>query len=145
MDLIRKSVAVKAAVVESDPWEKGLRKALNFGHTIGHAIESMAIRKGLQLYHGDAVAYGMIAELFLSVGKLGFPKDHFECVKNFIRENYPVYHSVGEGEELYELMLHDKKNEREGVNFTLLRWPGEIEIDQYCKKEEILEALEQLN
>ena len=83
MDLIRKSVAVKAAVVESDPREKGLRKALNFGHTIGHAIESMAIRKGLQIYHGDAVAYGMIAELFLSVRKLGFSGNHFKCVKHF--------------------------------------------------------------
>ncbi len=144
LDLIRKSVAVKAAVVESDPREKGLRKALNFGHTIGHAIESMAIRKGLQIYHGDAVAYGMIAELFLSVRKLGFSGNHFECVKHFIRENYPVYHSVGAGEELYELMLHDKKNERNGVNFTLLRHFGEIEIDQYCTKEEIFEALEQL-
>lgn len=142
--LIRKSVAVKAAIVQNDPREKGLRKALNFGHTVGHAIESMAIKKDLEVYHGDAVAYGMIAELFLSVRKLGFEEKHFEGVRKFIREKYPVYHPVGEAEELYELMLHDKKNEHEGVNFTLLRNPGRIEIDQYCAREEILEALKEL-
>jgi len=54
----------KAAIVQSDPREKGLRKALNFGHTVGHAIESVAIRRGLDIFHGDAVAYGMIAALF---------------------------------------------------------------------------------
>lgn len=144
LPLIEKSVAVKATIVENDPREKGLRKALNFGHTIGHAIESIAIRKALDIYHGDAVAYGMIAELFLSVKKLGFDRKYYEAVKKFICEKYPVYHAVEEPEELYELMLHDKKNEREGVNFTLLRGPGAVEIDQYCSREEIMEALEQI-
>lgn len=144
LKLIRKSVAVKAAIVQNDPREKGLRKALNFGHTVGHAIESVAIRRGLDIYHGDAVAYGMIAELYLSVQRLGFDEKHFQAVRKFIRERYPVYHSVAESDELYELMLHDKKNEREDVNFTLLREPGEFEIDHYCKREEILKALEQI-
>lgn len=144
LQLIRKSVSVKAAVVESDPREKGLRKALNLGHTIGHAIESMAIKKSLEIYHGDAVAYGLIAELYLSVRKNGFEEKYYEDVREFIRRKYPVYHPVGEAEELYELMLHDKKNERDGVNFTLLREPGKVDIDQYCTREEILEALEQL-
>ncbi|MEI3156010.1 MAG: 3-dehydroquinate synthase [Odoribacter sp.] len=144
LDLIKRSVAVKAAIVQADPREKGLRKALNFGHTIGHAIESIAIKKNLEIYHGDAVAYGMIAELYLSVKQLGFEEKHYEAVRKFIRGKYPVYHEVGEPEELYELMLHDKKNEHEGVNFTLLRCPGEVEIDQYCSRENILEALKQL-
>lgn len=142
--LIKKSVTVKAAIVQSDPRERGLRKALNFGHTIGHAIESVAIKKDLNIYHGDAVAYGMIAELYLSAKKMGFDEKHYEAVKKFIRERYPVYHAVDEPEELYELMLHDKKNEHEGVNFTLLSAPGVVEIDQYCRREEILEALEQI-
>lgn len=145
LSLIKKSVAVKAAIVQGDPREKGLRKALNLGHTVGHAIESMAIKKDLQIYHGDAVAYGLIAELYLSVQRLGFEQKHYEAVKKFIQEKYPVYHAVGEPEELYELMLHDKKNEYEGVNFTLLRQPGEVEIDQYCSREDILKALEQIN
>ena len=120
---------MKAAIVQSDPREKGLRKALNFGHTVGHAIESVAIRRGLDIFHGDAVAYGMIAELFLSVQKLGFDEKHFEAVRKFIREKYPVYHPVAEADELYELMLHDKKNEQAGVNFTLIHKPGEFDID----------------
>lgn len=144
LQLIRKSVAVKAAIVQSDPQEKGLRKALNFGHTVGHAIESVAIRRGLDIYHGDAVAYGMIAELYLSVCKLGFDIKHFEAVRKFIRERYPVYHPVTEAAELYELMLHDKKNERENVNFTLLTRPGEFEIDNYCTQDEVIEALKQI-
>lgn len=144
LKLIRKSVAVKAAIVQSDPREKGLRKALNFGHTVGHAIESVAIRRGLDIFHGDAVAYGMIAELFLSVQKLDFDEKHFEAVRKFIREKYPVYHPVAEADELYELMLHDKKNEQAGVNFTLIHKPGEFDIDNYCSRDEIFEALKQI-
>ena len=132
------------ADVQSDPREKGLRKALNFGHTVGHAIESVAIRRGLDIFHGDAVAYGMIAELFLSVQKLGFDEKHFEAVRKFIREKYPVYHPVAEADELYELMLHDKKNEQAGVNFTLIHKPGEFDIDNYCSRDEIFEALKQI-
>lgn len=142
--LIQKSVALKDAIVTEDPWEKGLRKALNFGHTVGHAIESMAIRKSLEIYHGDAVAYGMIAELFLSVRKLGFDEKHYEAVRRFILEKYPPFVGIDEMEELYDLMLHDKKNERDGVNFTLLHAPGDFEIDQYCGRTEILEALAEI-
>lgn len=145
LKLIRKSVAVKAAIVQSDPREKGLRKALNFGHTVGHAIESVAIRRGLDIFHGDAVAYGMIAELFLSVQKLGFDEKHFEAVRKFIREKYPVYHPVAEADELYELMLHDKKNEQAGVNFTLIHKPGEFDIDNYCSRDEISKPLNKFN
>lgn len=144
LTLIKESVAVKATIVQNDPREKGLRKALNLGHTVGHAIESVAIKKNLEIYHGDAVAYGLIAELYLSVKKMGFDEKHYDAIKKFILERYPVYHPVEEPDELYELMLHDKKNEHEGVNFTLLRRPGEVEIDQYCSREEILEALEQI-
>ena len=115
-----------------------------FGHTVGHAIESVAIRRGLDIFHGDAVAYGMIAELFLSVQKLGFDEKHFEAVRKFIREKYPVYHPVAEADELYELMLHDKKNEQAGVNFTLIHKPGEFDIDNYCSRDEIFEALKQI-
>lgn len=144
LHLIEKSVKVKAAVVHNDPREKGLRKSLNFGHTIGHAIESISIRESMDLYHGDAVAYGMVAELYLSVKKLGFRAEQYKKIKRYIRDKYPAYHTTGTTEELYELMLHDKKNEREGVNFTLLRCPGEAEINQYCNAGEIKEALEQI-
>lgn len=144
LELIRKSVAVKAAVVEADPKEKGIRKALNFGHTIGHAIESVAIEQDMEIYHGDAVAYGMVVELYLSMKKLGFETRHYEAVRRLVEERFLRYRAVAGPEKLYSLMLHDKKNEQDGVNFTLLRCPGEFEIDNYCSKEEILSALEQL-
>lgn len=144
LQLIKKSVDIKNLIVQSDPREKGLRKALNFGHTVAHAIESIAIKKNLEIYHGDAVAYGMIAELHLSVSKLGFDPKHYEAIRRFIHGKYPPYTAVAKPEELYELMLHDKKNERDGVNFTLLHRPGEFEIDQYCDRNEILESLAQI-
>ena len=66
---IKRSVSIKKDIVEQDPTEKGLRKILNFGHTIGHAIESYYLNRGLPLKHGEAVAIGMITETFLSVQK----------------------------------------------------------------------------
>lgn len=139
--LIEKSVAFKAGIVEADPTEKGIRKALNFGHTVGHAIESSAIERGWEWYHGDAVAYGMIVELYLSVRQSGLDSRYYEKIRKFIRGHYPVYKPVAEKEDLYNLMLHDKKNEQAGVNFTLLCSPGEFEINHYCEKTEIIEAL----
>ncbi|WP_298615202.1 3-dehydroquinate synthase [uncultured Odoribacter sp.] len=143
--LLEESVKVKYAVVKADPQEAGIRKALNFGHTVGHAIESAAIEKGMELYHGDAVAYGMLAELYLSEVKMGFESGLYERIRQHIRRIYPSYIPQLPEECLYGLMLHDKKNEQEGVNFTLLRRPGEFSIDNYCSQEEILEALRTLS
>ena len=87
----------------------------------------------------------MLSKVSLSaVQKLGFDEKHFEAVRKFIREKYPVYHPVAEADELYELMLHDKKNEQAGVNFTLIHKPGEFDIDNYCSRDEIFEALKQI-
>lgn len=143
--LLEESVKVKYAVVKADPQEAGIRKALNFGHTVGHAIESAAIEKGVELYHGDAVAYGMLAELYLSEVKMGFESGLYERIRLHIRRIYPSYIPQVPEECLYRLMLHDKKNEQEGVNFTLLRRPGEFSIDNYCSQEEILGALRTLS
>jgi 3-dehydroquinate synthase len=140
--LIRESVRIKAVVVENDPEERGLRRALNFGHTVGHALESAAATAGKECRHGDAVACGMLAELFLSVRKWGFDPLLLADVTRKVTENYPPCKPAATPELLYALMLHDKKNEQEGVNFTLLRAPGEFVIDNYCSREEILPALE---
>ncbi|MCC8174062.1 MAG: 3-dehydroquinate synthase [Odoribacter sp.] len=142
LDVIRESVSVKDKIVQQDPTEKGVRKSLNLGHTIGHALESLALERGEEFYHGEAVAYGIIAELALSVKKVGFSLAIFEEVKNYIKKYYPPCIVVENKEELYELMLHDKKNEKDGVNFTLLKEPGKFIIDNYCRREEIIEALE---
>lgn len=142
--LIQKSVEVKANIVAVDPLEKGIRKALNLGHTVGHAVEEWAILHGIECYHGEAVACGLLATLYLSVKKMNFDKVLYKQLKTFIEMKYPISAFVFNPEELYELMLHDKKNEQSGVNFTLLRSPGNVEIDQYCFQEEILEALSQI-
>lgn len=144
LTLIEQSVAVKNAIVQEDPCEKGLRKALNFGHTVGHAIESIALAEHQDVYHGDAVAYGMIAELYLSVKKMGFDEVRYKNIRDFIHGLYPFYRNVDNQERLYQLMLHDKKNERAGVNFTLLQAIGKFVINQYCEYDEIMEALEQI-
>ncbi len=144
LELIRKSVAVKSAIVQEDPCEKGVRRALNFGHTVGHAIESVAIDDDLDICHGDAVAYGMIAELYLSVKKMGFDLELYKNIRSFIRGLYPRCMGVDNPERLYQLMLHDKKNDYPGVNFTLLQSIGKFVVNQYCVYDEIIEALKQI-
>lgn len=140
--LLEASVRIKYDIVQQDPQETGVRKALNFGHTAGHALESAALAAGSPLSHGTAVAYGIIAELFLSVEKSGFDSGIYEKTVRFIRQIYPPYTAVADTDSLYELMLHDKKNDRDGVNFTLLQAPGYFITDNYCSKEEIKKALD---
>ena len=86
--MLADSVAVKQRIVEEDPLEHGLRKALNVGHTMGHAFESFAMRSGRPILHGHAVAYGMVAELYLSATKVGFPTEKLRQTVHFIHENY---------------------------------------------------------
>lgn len=144
LELIRRSVTIKNEIVTRDPREQGLRKVLNFGHTIGHAIESLSIMQGSPLLHGEAVALGLVAELYLSVKEKGFPEEICREVRNFVKQHYPPYPLMNHVDTLYELMLHDKKNERWGVNFTLLSGIGEFSLDNYCSKDLVVEALSQV-
>ena len=144
LELIRRSVTIKDEIVSQDPREQGLRKVLNFGHTIGHSIESLSIMRGMALLHGEAVALGLVAELYLSVKEKGFPEEIYQEVRNFVKRHYPNYPLMEHVDTLYELMLHDKKNERRGVNFTLLPGIGEFSLDNYCSKDLVVEALSQV-
>lgn len=140
--MVGDSVAVKERIVEEDPHENGIRKALNVGHTMGHAFESWALRRQ-PIPHGDAVALGIIAELYLSATKCGFPTERMRQTVNFIREHYaslPI--TCDDYDELLELMTHDKKNKGGVINFTLLADVGEIRINQTATTEEIKEALD---
>ena len=144
--LVAKSVSIKERIVEEDPTEKGLRKALNLGHTAGHALESLAIEQKRTVLHGYAVAWGLICELYLSVVKCNFPKDKLRQTVQFIREHYgdfPI--DCKQYERLYEFMKHDKKNEGDSINFTLLGSIGDIRINQKATKEEIFEMLDFLS
>jgi len=140
--LLAKSVAIKQRIVLEDPTEQGLRKALNLGHTAGHAFESFAMRRQPVL-HGYAVAWGLICELYLSVVKTGFPTDRMRQTVRFIQEHYgKMAITCDDYPELLELMTHDKKNVAGVINFTLLGGIGDIRINQTATKEEIYEALD---
>ena len=141
--LVAKSVKVKERIVEEDPTEKGLRKALNLGHTAGHALESLALERGKPVLHGYAVAWGLICELYLSVVKCIFPKDKLRQTVQFIRANYGDFElDCKQYDRLFEFMTHDKKNEAGIINFTLLSDIGDIQINKQASKEEIFEMLD---
>ena len=142
-DMVARSVAVKERVVTEDPYEKGLRKALNLGHTIGHAFEAWALHRQTPVLHGFAVAYGLACELYLSAAKVGFPTDVMRATVQFINQYYPkLSYTCDDYEEFYRLMLHDKKNVAGVINFTLLDGIGSIKINQTATKDEIFEALD---
>ena len=141
--LVKMSVEVKERIVTEDPFEKGIRKALNVGHTVGHAFESFAMKTGRPILHGYAVAYGIICELYLSVTKTGFPVDQMRQTVSFIREHYGTFDiTCDDYDQLIELMTHDKKNTSGIINFTLLGGIGDIRINQTATAEEIKEALD---
>ena len=140
--MLADSVAVKQRIVLEDPTEQGIRKALNLGHTAGHAFESLALERKPVL-HGYAVAWGLIVELYLSCIKTGFPTDKMRQTVSFIREHYGrMAISCDDYPRLIELMHHDKKNVGNTINFTLLGNIGDIRINQHATEEEIKEAFD---
>jgi len=144
--LIRQSVGIKESIVAQDPTEKGLRKALNFGHTIGHAIESLLLEKHTPVLHGYAVAWGMIGELFLSHIKpdTRLPIETLRGATCLLSELYgPCPISCNDYERLYALMLHDKKNlSATDVRFVFLAEGADVHLDCSASREEIFEALD---
>lgn len=142
-ELVEQSIAVKRHVVTIDPHEKGLRKALNLGHTVGHALESFAMETNRPVLHGYAVAWGLIGELYLSVALQGFPQDKMRQTVQFIRENYGVFDfTCKDYDHLYSLMTHDKKNVGGEINFTLLSDVGDIKLDNHASRQLIDEMFD---
>ena len=141
--LVAYSVQIKEKIVEQDPFEKGIRKALNLGHTVGHAFESWSLETNHPVLHGYAVAWGIVCELYYSFLQTGFPKDKLRQTIQFIKEHYgtlPI--SCKHYERLYEFMQHDKKNVAGIINFTLLGEVGDIRINQQADKDKIYELLD---
>ena len=143
--LLHNSIAIKEQVVAQDPREAGMRKILNFGHTIGHAIESAALEKNAQP-HGYCVLLGMVAEVYLSVVKLGCPREVLQQLTQVMLQYYGRPQcDCKQREQLIQRMYQDKKNSANRTpNFTLLRAVGEPVINQYVSEEDINEALEYL-
>ncbi len=142
-DMVARSVAVKQRIVTEDPHEHGIRKALNLGHTVGHAFESFALAQNRPILHGYAVAYGLIPELYLAATRCGFPTQCLHQVEAFVRDNYGHF-SFGckHYDSLIDLMRHDKKNTAGTINFTLLAAVGDIRINQTATPDDIREALD---
>lgn len=142
-DQIAASVSIKQKVVETDPLEKGIRKALNFGHTVGHALESYFLESSTPLLHGEAIAAGMVVEAILSqqLGLLntGELEEIYREIRRIYElpevhpDSYPV---------LLEYMWQDKKNEQQQINCSLLDGIGGIKIDCLLDESAILEALD---
>ncbi len=142
--LLARNVAIKQRIVEQDPTEQHIRKALNLGHTVGHALESYSYQSGLPVLHGYAVLWGVVAEVYLSHVRKGFPKGVLSQLVQLMKEVYGKP-AVGckQYDQLLELMTHDKKNaSADEINFTLLSDVGEIHINQVVGREEICEALD---
>lgn len=144
LPLLQKSVEVKRRVVEEDPYEHGIRKALNLGHTAGHAFESLALNAGSPVPHGYAVAWGLVVDLILSHMQLGFDSSMIHRVASFVKANYgaPAI-SCDDYPEIIRLMSHDKKNiTPDRIVFTLLSEPGKVEINRVATEDEIKSALD---
>ena len=143
--VLQASIAIKEKVVAQDPHETGLRKILNFGHTVGHAIES-AVLEHNALPHGYCVLWGMVAEVYLSVVKLGCPREVLQQLTQIMLQYYGRPQcNCKQREQLIQRMYQDKKNSANRTpNFTLLRAVGEPEINQYVSEKDIDEALEYL-
>lgn len=141
--LVAKSVNVKEQIVNEDPTEKGIRKALNLGHTAGHAIESLALKEGRTVLHGYAVAWGLLMELYLSARKCGFPAKEMHQMEAYVKEHYGKFlYECKHYDMLCDFMSHDKKNQGSSINFTLLGGIGDIRINQTASMEEIEEMLD---
>ncbi|MDF1863691.1 MAG: 3-dehydroquinate synthase [Saprospiraceae bacterium] len=141
-NLLKPSLLIKQRIVEEDPFENGIRKALNFGHTIGHAIESIALQSDYPLLHGEAIAIGMICEGWLSHKILNFPLKKVEEIIQFFARFYDAFQLEEKDYSSYiELMKKDKKNENQTINFSLINPIGNAIINQTANQVLIRESL----
>ena len=131
-NLIYESVIIKKEIVDKDPFEKGLRKSLNFGHTLGHAIESyfLSNESKTTLLHGEAIALGMILECYISSKLLDFPINSCLDVKKLMLNTYKKVDILDmDINPIIELLKYDKKNEHGNINFVLLEAIGKPKLD----------------
>lgn len=144
---VKHSVMVKRKVVTDDPEEKGYRKILNFGHTIGHAVETKYLtRETGRLLHGEAIAIGMIAESFLSTKLTALSQSEMNEIVDYIMSVYDCQMIVeNDFEEIVQNTYQDKKNVGKIVKASLLSEIGTCEFDIAISKEDVLESLDFYN
>ena len=143
--LIYRSVEIKNEIVTQDPTEKNIRKSLNFGHTLGHAIESYFLenKDKTTLLHGEAIAVGMILESYISLKKDLISNDEYFEIKSSLKTIYDdIIFDENDIKPILELLIHDKKNEYGAIKFALIEGIGKIKINQSVENELILKAFE---
>ncbi len=142
-----KSLELKNIIVNQDFKEKGSRKTLNFGHTIGHALESFYLNNEKNaLLHGEAVALGMIVETAISVQKCGLKKEYADEIITYLKSIYAsVNLSENDIDSLIQIVLHDKKNESGTLLFSLIKEPGCAVFNVECSEKEVRDFLLILN
>jgi 3-dehydroquinate synthase len=143
--LIYRSVEIKNEIVMQDPTEKNIRKSLNFGHTLGHAIESYFLesKNKTTLLHGEAIAVGMVLESYISLHKNLISHEEYFQIKSSIKAIYNnITFDENDMDPILELLIHDKKNEYGNIQFALLEGIGKIKINQSVENELILEAFQ---
>lgn len=143
-EILAQNMAVKERIVTEDPKEKNERKLLNFGHTVGHAIEEAYVAEGKNVKHGYCVLWGMVAELYLSVVKMGLNREILTQISHLMVAHYGRPEcDCRQREKLVEWMQKDKKNRVSSeITFSLLRTIGDGVVDQTVSREELDEALE---
>ena len=148
LPLIYKSIEIKNKIVLKDPFEHNHRKALNFGHTIGHAIESYFLQAShlKKLTHGEAIAIGMVVESSISVKNLLLKQSEADQIKKVFKSLFSIVEiNKPDQEKITSLIQFDKKNSHGNVNFVLLNSIGKISIDQKVNYEEIIQGFEFYN
>lgn len=139
--LIYRSIEIKNEIVIQDPTERGIRKALNFGHTLGHALESHFLKN--KLLHGEAIAIGLLLESHISWQKNKLKKEEYLVIKKTIQSIFePIPIHSNDVEAVIELLIHDKKNEFGMIQFTLLSSIGSFVLNQEVENQLIIKAFD---
>lgn len=140
--LLRHSVEVKLNVVKSDPFEKGLRKTLNAGHTIGHAVETYLLPSDRKILHGEAVAVGLLCEAFLAREKGMLKEDEFQGIRDYIIKTFgKVLLRESDDEAIARLTSQDKKNKENRILCVLLDGIGNAKWDCEISSDDVKRAL----
>lgn len=142
--LIHRSVEIKNEIVCQDPTETGMRKALNFGHTIGHAIESHFLETPTPLLHGEAIAIGMVLESYISKKKNLISAAEYIEIKSTLLAIFGKHiFTSNDIEAILNLLIHDKKNEYGTVQFALINSIGSYILNQNTDNETIIDAFKE--
>lgn len=145
-NILPNSIEIKKEVVESDPFESAYRKILNFGHSIGHAIESFYLSSPNSYLHGEAIALGMICESFLSVKKTNLSQDDLGRISKVLLKHYELKRVKEEDfDKILSLLQKDKKNDSGIILLSLLSEIGNCKVNIECQRDEIVESLRYFN